>query len=106
VFAVTNQSIPTFQLFKSVSIHNQYFKIYPGLIAFQKGGIHSNQHKKILTISHRQVHHANDIENEKKNNQLEQHLPFKIQMVTKCNVLSPWGIEIFRVLHHATDTGN
>jgi hypothetical protein len=44
VFAVPNQSIPTFQLFRSVSIHNQYFKIYPGCIAFQKGGIHNNQH--------------------------------------------------------------
>jgi hypothetical protein len=27
-------------------------------------------------------------------------LPFKIQMVPKCNVLYPWGIEIFRVLHN------
>jgi hypothetical protein len=27
-------------------------------------------------------------------------LAFNIQMVSKCNVLSPWGIEIFRVLHH------
>ena len=73
MFAVPYQSIPTFQLFKSVSIHNQYFKIYPGCIAFQKGGIHNNQHTKILTISHRQVHHANDIDNEKKNNPLDQH---------------------------------
>jgi hypothetical protein len=58
VFAVPYQYITTFQLFKSDSIHNQYFKIYPGCIAFQKGGIHNNQHTKILTISHRQVHHV------------------------------------------------
>ena len=33
--------------------------------SFCPHAVHNNQHTKILTISHRQVHHTDDIENEK-----------------------------------------
>jgi len=38
VLTVANQSTPTFQLFKSVSIHDEYFKIHAGLMASKKTG--------------------------------------------------------------------
>jgi len=50
VLTVANQSTPTFQLFKSVSIHDEYFKIHAGLMASKKDGIHKYSHRTILTI--------------------------------------------------------
>ena len=99
--AVSNQSTPTFQWFKSYSIHDENFKIHTGLTNFKKVGYISINTRRFW-LFHIQTGPSRRRHWKRAPNKSTwaAFLPFKIQMVPKCNVLYPWEIEIFRVLHH------